>query len=455
LRAAVGALSACAGLEDVLVLTEDEASTRTRLSGASVSVVRADLSDAMARLDRIRRLRAFSAGAWRGGVGALTWLDETLAAGPTFEALTARGLTAALVVDARREGLDAALCERVIARHAEDPDARALTFTQAAAGLCGMVVDQSLLTDIISAQKECSPFASIGGVLRYNPRRPTADPIGRQVCVAVTAEMRNALRPAHAAAPGHLVLELTTARSARGGLRDFWFDIERRTEMDAARAIATVQAFAEANPFGALTLAGRGDPVCHSAFARIVGAAREAGAYALHVRTDLGSDDSASWDALLRADVVSVDVLATSAETYEVVTGSDAFGAISERLQRLCAARTSVGGLAKPWIVPRLTRCGATLGDIEPFYDVWTALAGGAVIDPLPRRAPGERLAPLELPAVARARLGRAIMCVRADGAVVDGLTDWCAGAPVGCDATDLSAAWRALLEARGIGADA
>ena len=65
------------------------------------------------------------------------------------------------------------------------------------------------------------------------------------------------------------------------------------------------------------------------------------------------------------------------------------------------------------WVVPRITRCDAVYEEIEAFYDHWLMQAGAAVIDPLPVPMPGQRIAPLPLPACVRARDRARVVTIR------------------------------------------
>ncbi|MBL0922155.1 MAG: hypothetical protein IBJ10_08520 [Phycisphaerales bacterium] len=123
------------------------------------------------------------------------------------------------------------------------------------------------------------------------------------------------------------------------------------------------------------------------------------------------------------ADVLSVDLLATEAPTYALLTGRDLFDEAHENFERLLARRSENAWADGWWAVARITRCDAVYEQVEPFYDRWTLRCGAAVIDPLPA-APGPwseeggRIGPLPTPAHARARLARERVHVRVDGAV-------------------------------------
>ena len=103
-----------------------------------------------------------------------------------------------------------------------------------------------------------------------------------------------------------------------------------------------------------------------------------------------------------------------------------------------------------PWIVPRLTRCDSTYGDIEGFYDTWVMRAGAAVIDSLPLSIPGERIEPLPRPASVVSRDLRRRMLILSDGSVPVSERDLHGNEVVGSAAKEpVSRLWRALSQRR------
>ncbi|MFG0273653.1 MAG: 6-hydroxymethylpterin diphosphokinase MptE-like protein, partial [Phycisphaerales bacterium] len=364
-------------IDRVVVLTSDEARARTRLAGIDCDIVASDLDADLARLERIRRARRFSLGAWRGGVAALTCYDEHCAALPSAAALERLGLDAGVVLGADWSALDPALLDALVERHEEHPAQHRVVFTQAAPGLAGCLIDRGLLFDLGAAIATGNVMATIGGALRYIPTSPAPDPIARPICVPIETALRDRVRASDA--PTHLALELTTRRTDAGGLRGAWLGLDGApVEMDAARGVEIVREFADRAPAGCVTLAGRGDPLLHPEVDRIASAALEAG-LALHVRTDLACGEDAPERLLaLGADVVSVDLYATEREAYAVATGSANFDAIVRRMERLCQGRDVSCGVPRPWVVPRITRCDALLESIEGFYDGWLNALGCA-----------------------------------------------------------------------------
>ncbi len=184
----------------------------------------------------------------------------------------------------------------------------------------------------------------------------------------------------------------------------------------AARAI---EQFADMAPAGAITLAGAGDPLQSPILIDVLRLGRRAG-LTMHVRTDLLCAPERA-DALVEAgaDIISVDLLAGDSATYRALQGVDGYDRVLANLDRLIDRRVRAGGVPLPWVAARITRCDAVYGQVEPFYDRWLLRAGAAVIDALPRPQPGERIAPLELPAGARRRRSAEETIVLSDGAVL------------------------------------
>ena len=388
--------------------------------------------------------RAFSRASWRGGLANLTVFDETLRPALALEALDAAGLSAGLILGGDWPLVDPALCDAAIDRWLEAPEANRLTFTQAPPGLAPMVTSTALLTEI--APYAGSVRATIGALLGYNPTHPGSDAIAHRVCAAIDPSVRDSIARfiaddpdceavltrlgdgslsasaaeiAHVwrehvghhapARPDHFIIELAAGRPPHG-VAPGWApdrDAPHRL-MPREQADAILRAIADARPDSAVTLAGTGDPLTHPDLPAILRGARESGLRALHVRTPLLAPPE-SVDALREsADIISVDLYANAAATYERITGADRFREAIENIERIRTARPNGLTLPTPWLAPRITRCEATLDEIEAFYDKWLLILGAACIDPLPAGAHTGRVALLSPPAIARERARRA-----------------------------------------------
>ena len=178
-----------------------------------------------------------------------------------------------------------------------------------------------------------------------------------------------------------------------------------------------------------LTLHGVGDPLMHAGVLEVISAARASGVGLVHLRTD-GLSDAFDAGKLVASglDVLSVDVLAASPETYRVMTGVDRYEEVRARVEGALAARGAVAGLPGMWVVPRVTLCDEVYGDLEGFYDGWLMAGCSAVIDPIASAEGGSvrlpestRIRGFPLPSLARERVSREFVAVRSDGSVAGG----------------------------------
>lgn len=458
----LGRLARCTRVDRVIVLTDDAARARRIINGRGgsasipVHVHEADLSDHRAWRRAMRPARLWAASCWRGGLGGATVFDELFDPLAVFRAMESLDLPAALLAGPDFCFLDPALCDEVVLRHLDHPRTHRLTFSQAAPGLAGCVVERSLAGNLARAAAAPGAWGAIGAVLAYNPAAPIPDLIASPVCAAASiaardagvrlvgdtpgatailealgdrapdAELDEILAAARGCcvAPVHATVELCASAAPSGPHRDPSL-LGEREPMSLERAREAFEAIAASGPGWLLTVFGSGDPLDHPDLGDIVAAARRAGVAGIHLRTDLACDASRLDQLLdLAPEVVSVDLLAHASRTHRDLTGRDTFEGqranleelLARRERRFAAAAAATGGDGRPrevaggprtpWIVPRLTRCDAVYEEIEPFYDFWLARTGCAVIDPLPAPRAGERIAPLPLPASAAGRRG-------------------------------------------------
>ncbi|MGD9689094.1 MAG: motility associated factor glycosyltransferase family protein [Phycisphaerales bacterium] len=399
-----------------------------------------------------RAARLWSADSWRGGLGNLTVYDEALWPGATLAALDHAGAHAALVLGADWGLIDPAAGDAIIERYQELPRAHRITFSQAAPGLAPCLIDRTMLAQIAERRHAVGSFASIGGVLGYVPTAPGPDLIVKPLCLQVPVPVRDCLHrctldsPARAAAleaalaaaaldplsassdqvaaaVSRAFADATRDRSRHVILRA----IDARGTLAADTAALVLRQLGDWAPLSTVTIAGeaslqagRGlDLLDHPDWPALVAAARSAGLGAVQLRTTLRAPESAV-DALLTAgvEVLGIDLLADDAATYTALAGVDAFAAVRAAFKRLLTSRPAAGpsGVPIPWIVPRLTRRDAVIEQIEDFFDYWLLITGWAMIDPLPAPAPGERVAPLPLPALAHQRRSLSRVIIGTDG---------------------------------------
>jgi hypothetical protein len=156
-----------------------------------------------------------------------------------------------------------------------------------------------------------------------------------------------------------------------------------------------------------------GEALDAEAWSGLVSRARALSPRAVHVRTYLDGGE-AEARAILDAspDIVSVDVMAATSETYALVRGVDdaarVFDASRAGIDALIGASRAgweaFGGLPSPWIVPRIVRSEATRGEIEGIFDAGLSSCGWCVIDAPPASTPG-RITAIPMPPRALERL--------------------------------------------------
>lgn len=400
-----------------------------------------------------RASRALAAACWRGGLTDLTCFDEALEPG-LAAAVMARhgaGLCGAVVAGSSWCCVDPALVDAVVARHEEDRALHRVTFAHAAPGLGAAMIETGVLGDLANARRGGGLWGSMGGLLGYSPVAPVADAIAKGMCVATSDAVRHTRVRATAetaaeaawleAALNGAGLNVATATAAqvagavnahaarRGAVTPNHVELrlnEGGHAMPFALASAWITRIAARQAAGAaVTL--RDGSLAHPRLFDLLELARKAagGSLCVHVRTDLFcSLDLVDRLCAAEPDVVSVDCHADSADMYAALTGRgvDAYSTVRGNLERLMGARRLVDGVLRlPMVVPRLTRRDAVYGQLEEWYDRHLLACGWAVLDPLEAPVAGERIAPLPLPATARAREAASRVVVYPDARVSGG----------------------------------
>ncbi|MFO0827423.1 MAG: 6-hydroxymethylpterin diphosphokinase MptE-like protein [Phycisphaerales bacterium] len=460
--------------------------------------------------EAIMAARLWSDSSWRGGIAGMSVYDEVLAPAPTLRAMERLELTAAVLVGpdwpcVQVEGDGG--CDALVRRHREAPDRLSIVFTQSPPGLCGFLLDRGLLQRLAHGAR--GRLGTIGAHLVWQPHLPQPDPIALETCVPIehrirrsfvravfdTARakmrMRRGLEPllndadnrgrpellTAAAivdalenqvfnvvpyfAPQHVQLELCTGRQGSAVASPHRWGSIQRMPMTLRRAERLFAQLAESGD-SVVTLGGVGDPLNHPDFDRIVSMAKEAGVRGVHVRTELLAPAEAI-DRLLASpvDVVSVDLHATTAETYRAMMGVDRYADVVANLERLVVRRRHVAGpagweaFAMPWVCPRLMRCVESYEDLDPFFDKWSRLLGTPLLEgPVPfddsPEHPADTLASARVPhRVAYRELHRRIT-VLSDGSVPTSELDLAGESSVGnVDSTPILDLWRSLVNRR------
>jgi hypothetical protein len=498
LRLTLARLARCRRLNGGVVILAEDTDRARRLVGRPPDGLRVDFQ--RAQIDHQRHAaiasgRLWASACWRGGLGGLTCYDEVCEPASTAKALAQFGLDAAILVGPDWALVDPELVDAVIDRYLERPGHYKLAFTQAPPGLAGCLVERSILEELAAGAATAGVFASVGGLLGYVPVAPQLDPIGKSVCVGIPPAVRDlnlrcipdaeprrrllegamsalgtrileagaaeiaALLAARAmghapSLPQQLTIELCTGRLT-SGRRSEWSrgfgEMIERPLMTGSLLERILSPLGAARSDLAVTFAGAGDPMLHPELPRFIAMAREAGAAAVHVRTDLIAQP-AGLDALLEAgpDVISVDVMSTDPEVYRSLMGIDRMVHVRGNLETMAKRRAEAGRLRRPWIVPRITRCDAVYEQVERFYDSALMQLGAVVIDPLPQAIPGQRIEPLPRPADAARRHDLESLTILSDGSMPLVDADLRCEHPVASVARDTVAdAWRRVTAAR------
>ncbi len=418
-------------------------------------------------VEAIRAARKWSPASWRGGLGGATIFDELLPAAPLVEAMKAQGATSAILLGADWPRLDPAICAGVLGLHLEAPESMRITFSQAPPGVAGVAVSLDLLEEMARGH------GSFAQALRYNPRIPTPDPIGRDVCFQIDPALRGDARrfvydtrrgieavcevggcakPQAATLPQQVTLELTPRRLVDGPIVPQRYVALERGDMPLDTARRIVAQLGEADDV-ALTLGGLGDALLHPQWDAVVQAAHEAGVWSICVQTDLLCDDAAVDRMLqLPIDVIWVRLNADCPATYAKVMGADHFDGVIRRLERLFNHRPRPG---LPWIVPSMVKTGETLGDLEGYFNRWMHYAGHAVVEAatggcglMPEQSP----VPMAPPRRRACRQLGSRMTILSDGQVALCDQDWLGRASLGdAGATSLVQVWHRVREPAGL----
>ena len=419
-------------LEALILLSPRGFDIRSVIDGARIGLpVEVELCEGSPfgpEQEAIAAARLFADTSWRGGIAGMSVYDEVLCPQVMHPVMERRGLTAALVAGPDWPLIDVSGtsgCDAVVRRYLEHPAEHNIVFTQAPPGLCGCLISESLMKQLA----ERSRLSTVGSLLVYQPTVPQGDPIARDANVRVDGEVRSSLIRAtfdssrrcslleHAVggidgedgdsrvivgavegcyvescrrAPQHIILELTTQRATNGVLGRHPCGRIGRDPLTEALADRVFAELGEVDDW-VLTLGGLGDPLLHDRFDEVIGMAKASGARAVHVRTALLVDES-MLDRLLGAgvDVVTVELHADRAATYERMHGCDRFKEVLRNIdyvvkrRRHLAGPPGLGGLSLPWVVPRLRRCAETYEDMSSFFDRWQHLLGAAVMESPP-----------------------------------------------------------------------
>lgn len=431
LQSTVARLGRLGGIESIILICPEDFDVEFLIDrnaiGRKVEIERCDGTPFGPEHKAIAAARLWAQNSWRGGVAGMCVYDEVLCPQVMNRIMQQRDITAALLAAPDWPLIDISEetgCQAIINRHLEHPDQLSLVFTQAPPGLSACLVSASLMGQLA----ERSRLSTVGAALVYQPHAPQGDPIARDANVQIDHSARNSLIRAtydsshnrqlidnalHGDAanlgtsgivakleaernrqvgnmPRQLIIELTTRRNGNGVFARHPFGNITRPDMTPELAGLIFDQFRDIDDW-VVSFQGFGDPLLHESLADLVRSARAAGARGVHVRTDLLADDAA-LDRLMSCgiDILSIDLHADRAATYQAMMGTDRFKevlfAIEHVLNRreLLTDKGATGAIGLPWLVPHLQRRAETYEDIESFFDRWQGMLGAAVIEPPP-----------------------------------------------------------------------
>ncbi|MBU0637833.1 MAG: SPASM domain-containing protein [Planctomycetes bacterium] len=361
----------------------------------------------------IRSARKWNLEAWRGSPLATTWFDEyvePLGAARVLDHYQCEGV---LCLDGHQPALDPDLASAMIAHQIEhDADAK-MVFTQAPPGLAGIILCREVTRELLEQQ------LPVGILLSYRPEMVQGDPITRPVCyhsdalvsqtpARLTADTRRSRELLTAAfgelgedvnatalcqwlrqrghdrpgpLPVELELELTTDDPLpETTLRPRGDHVPRRQLHDLQHVARLAEELAQYDD-RLVFIGGHGDPLLHPEFANVCQCLRTAGVCGVAAGTTLVSLPDVAFEALFeaRVDLLEVRLDANSAETYRRVHGADHLKRVLDHIERIQAERHKRMA-PQPIVVCSLTRCAATVAEVEAFFDGWIKATGWAVI---------------------------------------------------------------------------
>lgn len=362
-------------------------------------------------LDGVSAARRWADG-WRGGLLGTCEFDRGFHGPSVAEMLRQTESDALLLVDPSAALVDSELIDRLI-EHAEARPDLDLCFSQAAPGLSGVLLHKRLVEQLATG------VSHPGLLLSYRPDLPMHEPISTPSCAPVAAKLARTCHrftldserqidristatvhlngelisteaeqlvrfldaaPAQAPLPREVVLELTVRRASKpihSPLSSAKIDRADLT-LDIARAVFDEMSAADD---ARIVFGGIGDPLLHANFAEMVESAHRAGIGAIAIETDLLEVTNEGIDRLveLPIDIVSINLPATSAATYQAVMGVDGLRQVMANLTRL-VQRRHAAARGTPLIVPTFFKTAANFAEMDPWYDHWLRVLGCAVI---------------------------------------------------------------------------
>ncbi len=349
---------------------------------------------------------------WRGGLLGTCAFDVGFYAPWVLELAQRLETNGVVLVDAASALVDPLLIDELIV-HADAHPEQEICFSNAAPGLCGALLRMPLLDRL--ATTKIHP----GRLLHYIPDHVSREMIGTDAClnvppaIARTVErfvldsdrqiartelatdcLNGQLQVAGAeeiverfiacnwndSMPREVVIELNTRRGSNPIFSAARAGAVSRPDLSVKLAQKIFAQLAQADDTR-VTLAGAGDPLLHGEVFAILEAARSAGIGAMHIETDLLSEeaDVVSRLASSSVDIASVHLPALTEATYFEVMGTDGYRRALNNIRTFVAIRQERGD-GVPILVPIFTKCRQNLAEMEAWYDQWLKALNCAVL---------------------------------------------------------------------------
>lgn len=430
------------GVDEIVLLGNDEA-----LKQYGVRVL--PLNERPASQEkRVRTARAWGLNAWRGGAGQVTVFDEDFHTAALDAAAKATDAKHVLVINAYATLLDVELTSRLVQHHLYKNHEMRLTYTPAAPGLSGIVLQAAMLSEM-SAQHVLP-----GQLLGYDPGAPTMDSLIRDACMQVdpalskvqnrfladTQRARSVMEQLATrsfASLAEMALEARRLSVPNAQPREIEIELTTQRLTTPPGTVKVERTAASADDWQRwlgqqkflddvlITVGGDGDPLLAGNLVPVLQAIRRSGVLSVHLQTDLVSD-MAPLAAVIEqglVDVISINFHGNDRGTYAAVAGADLFDTLMGNLRTLAEWTRSRGGL--PLVVPRLLKVRQTIGQLEDFFDTYVRACGWAVID-----APSDRAGATSFAAVVDMAPAKRKPCRR----ILDRMKIGADGRAVACD---------------------
>ncbi len=400
----------------LMVRPRDRDAAAAMLNGAGLTdeIELVALDDAQrTRRVLLQTARKWHLDSWRGGLVGTSWFDEFVEPHAVARLLNHCKCGAILCLDGHQPVFDPALASAMCEHLQQNEHVAKSVFTQAPPGLAGIILCRTALEDLLELN------IPLGLMLTYRPEMAQFDPIIQQACYHVppvvgqtaarfTGDTRRgrellaeALRELGADAPaealcvwarqaGHdragelpieVELELTTDDPLpETTLRPRGRRVPRRCLDDIECVSRLAEQLSEYDD-RLVFLGGHGDPLEHPRFAEVCQLLRDGGLFGIGLATTLLELTDTAMAALFdnQIDVVEVLIDAHDAATYERLHGVDGLARVHANVERLENARRDRKA-PRPIIACSLTRCAATIDELEAFHDDWIRNVGSSVI---------------------------------------------------------------------------